>query len=205
MERPNTESRLNVCLRDDWLENEAIVLNEIRSEKPDVPLAYIYLKKLRDADLRSEIVKYLAAKDTIDIKGLPGSPEGQQAKKGMETRMSNALKSIQDIIDKIYEESLVFLAGGTEVNSGTLRENIESALYSIADRQFTDFKNKADYKDWDKALRKVVEGDTEALKKINYNDDIKDHTTWIDILRFIGNGSKNGREIHGLNMKTPYR
>lgn len=204
MERPNTESRLNVWLRDGWLENEAIVLNEIRSEKPDVPLAYIYLKKLRDADLRSEIVKYLAAKDTIDIKGLPGSPEGQQAKKGMETRMSNALKSIQDIIDKIYEESLVFLAGGTEVNSGTLRENIESALYSIADRQFTDFKNKADYKDWDKALRKAQEGDTEALKRINYNGDVKDHPTSIDMLRFIGNGSKNGREIRGHFMKSPY-
>lgn len=203
-ERPNTESRLNLWLRDGWQENEAIVLNEIRSEGQDVPLSYIFVKKLRDADLRSEIIKFLAAKDTIDTKGLPNTPEGQQAKKGMETRKNNALASIQDIIDKIYEESMVYLAGGTEVNAGTLRENIESALNSIADRQFPDFKSKADYKDWDKALRKAQEGDTEALKKINYNGDVKDHPASVDILRFIGNGSKTGKDIRNHFMKSPY-
>ncbi len=204
-ERPNTESRLNVWLRDGWQENEAIVLNEIRSERQDVPLTYIYVKKRHDADLRSEIIKYLAAKDTIDSpRGTTTTPEGQQAKKGMETRKNNALTAIQDIIDKIYEESLVYLADGTEVNAGTLRENVENALNSIADRQFPDFKSKADYKDWDKALRKAQEGDTEALKKINYNGDVKDHPAAVDILRFIGNGSKTGKEIRNHFMKTLY-
>jgi len=203
-DRPNTESRLNLWLRDGWQENEAIVLNEIRSGGQDVPLAYIYVKKLRDADLRSEIIKFLAAKDTIDTKGLPNTPEGQQAKKGMETRSKNALSDLQDIIDKIYEEALVYLAGGTEVNASTLRENIESALNSIADRQFPDFKSKADYKDWDKALRKAQEGDTEALKKINYNGDVKDHPASVDLLRFIGNGTKTGKDIRNHFMKSPY-
>ena len=203
-EKPYIESRLNIWLRDGWQENEAIVLNEIRSEVPEVPLAYIYVKKLRDADLRSEIIKFLAAKDTMDTKGLPNTPEGQQAKKGMETRKNNALASMQDIIDKVYEESMVYLAGGTEVNTGTLRENIESALNSIADRQFPDFKSKADYKDWDKALRKAQEGDTEALKRINFNGDVKDHPASVDLLRFIGNGAKTGRDIRNHFMKSPY-
>jgi hypothetical protein len=203
-EKPYIESRLNIWLRDGWQENEAIVLNEIRSEVPEVPLAYIYVKKLRDADLRSEIIKFLAAKDTMDTKGLPNTPEGQQAKKGMETRKNNALASMQDIIDKVYEESMVYLAGGTEVNTGTLRENIESALNSIADRQFPDFKSKADYKDWDKALRKAQEGDSEALKRINFNGDVKDHPASVDLLRFIGNGAKTGRDIRNHFMKSPY-
>ena len=204
MEKPNTESRLNLWLRDGWQENEAIVLNEIRGEGPDVPLAYIYVKKLRDADLRSEIIKFLAAKDTIDTKGLPNTPEGQQAKKGMETRKNNALKAIQDIIDKIYDESLVYLAGGTEVNAGSLRENIETALKGIADRQFPEFKSKADDKDWDKALRKAQEGDTEALKKINFNGDVKDYPASVDTLRFIGNSSKTGKDIRNHFMRSPY-
>lgn len=203
-EIPNTEIRLNLWLRDGWQENEAIVLNEIRSESQDVPIAYIYVKKLRDADLRSEIIKYLAAKDTIDTKGLPNTPEGQQAKKGMETRKNNALASIQDIIDKIYEESMVYLAGGKHVNTGTLRENIENALKSIADRQFPEFKSKADYKDWDKALRKAQEGDTEALNRINYIGDVKDHPASVDILRFIGNSSRTGKDIRIHFMKSPY-
>ena len=203
-ERPNTEIRLNLWIRDGWQENEAVVVNEIRSEGIDAPLAYIYVKKLRDADLRSEIIKYLAAKDTLDTKGLPTTPEGQQAKKGMETRNNTALSNILEVIDNIYEESLVYLAGGTFVDSGTLRENIESALNSIADRQFSDFKSKADYKDWDKAMRKALEGDTEALKKINYNGDVKDHPAAIDILRFIGNGTKKGKDIRSHFMKATY-
>ena len=31
-ERPNTENRLNVWVRDGWFENEGTVLNEIRAE-----------------------------------------------------------------------------------------------------------------------------------------------------------------------------
>jgi hypothetical protein len=203
-ERPNTESRLNLWIRDGWLENDAIVLNEIRGEGTDSPLAYVYVKKLRDADLRSEIIKYLAAKDTLATKGHPSTPEGQQARKSMESRQNSALTTIQDIIDKIAADALVYLAGGTLVDSGTLRENIDSALNSIADRQFTDFKNKADYKDWDKALKKALEGDTDSLKKINYNGDVKDHPAAIDILRFIGNTTKKGKEIRENFMKATY-
>lgn len=202
-ERPNTESRLNLWIRDGWQENDGIVLNEIRGEGIDSPLAYVYVKKLRDTDIRSEIIKYLASKDTIDTKGLPNTPEGQQARKGMETRRNSALTAIQDLAEMIYDESLVYLAGGTLVDSGSVRENIESTLYSIADRQFTEFKSKADYKDWDKALKRALEGDTEALKKINYNGDVKDHPASVDILRYIGNSVKQGKDIRGHFIKSP--
>ena len=203
-EKPNTDSRLNLWIRDGWIENDAIVLNEIRKEGINAPLAYIYIKKMRDADIRSEIIRYLAAKDTLATKGHPSTPEGQQAKKSMESRQNSALTAIQDIIDKIALDGMVYLAGGTLVDGGTLRENIESALYSIADRQFTDFRNKADYSDWDKALRKALEGDIDSLKKINFSGDVKDHPASIDILRFIGNAGPKGKEIREHFMKAPY-
>lgn len=203
-DRPNTNNLLNLWLRDGWQENKALVLNEIRGESTDSSLAYIYYKKMYDPELRSEIIKYLATKDTIDTKGLPTTPEGQQAKKGMETRKNNAFSKIEDIIGRIYNESLVLLAGGTVVDSGSIRENIESALYSIADRQFTEFKSKADYKDWDKALKKAMEGDTEALKKQNYSGDIETHPMSIDILRFLGNNSKQGKDIRTNFINSPY-
>ena len=203
-DRPNTESRLNLWIRDGWLENDALVLNEIRGEGINSPLAYVYVKKMRDADLRSEIIKYLAAKDTLATKGHPTTPEGQQARKSMESRQNSALTAIQDTIEKIAADGMVYLAGGTLIDTRTLRDNIESALNSIADRQFTDFKNKADYKDWDKALKKALEGDTDALKRINYNGDVKDHPAAIDILRFIGNTTRKGKEIRENFMKAPF-
>lgn len=203
-DRPNTESRLNLWIRDGWQENETVVLNEIRSEGNDTPIAYVFVKKLRDADLRSEIIKYLAASATLGVKGQPTSPEGQQARKSMETRLGKAEETINEMVSAIYLDAKVFLAGGTAVDSGSLRENIEAALNSIADRQFPDYRNKADFKNWDKALRRSMEGDTDALKQIAFNGDAKDHPAAIDILRFMGNASKKGKEIREHFSKATY-
>ena len=202
--RPNTDIKLNIWIRDGWFENESIVLNEIRAEGADSPLAYAFVKKFRDPELRSEIIKYLAAGLTLNAKGLPSNPEGEQAKKSMETRQGLAKSAIEELIIKICMEGVVYLAGGNKVEIGTIRDNIENALNSIADRQFPDFKSKGDYIDWDKALTKALSGDPDALKKIGWDREPKDHPVAVEILRFIGNNAKQGKEIRNNFMKTPY-
>lgn len=202
--RPSTDNKLNIWIRDGWFENESTVLNEIRAEGADSPLAYAFVKKFRDPELRSEIIKYLAAGLTISSKGLPATPEGEQAKKSMETRQGLAKIAIEELIDKICREAVVYLAGGNKVEVGTIRDNIEDALNSIADRQFTDFKSKGDYKDWDKSLTKALSGDPDALKRIGWDKEPKDHPVAIEIIRFIGNNTKQGKEIRSHFMKAPY-
>lgn len=203
-ERPNTESKLNIWIRDGWNENEGNVMNEIRAEGADSCLSYVFVKKHRDQDLRSEIIKYLAADLTLQAKGIPSSPEGEQAKKSMETRKGLALHAIQDLSENICKEGVVYLAGGNKVDSGSVGENVKEALEAIADRQFPEFKIKGDYKDWDKALSKAIGGDPDALKKISWDKDAKDHPVGIEILRFIGSQSKTGKEIRNQFMKAPY-
>lgn len=202
--RPNTENKLNVWVRDGWFENESTVLNEIRSEGADAPLAYAFVKKFRDPELRSEVIKFLAADKTIDAKGLPSNPEGEQARKSMETRKGLAKIAIEELITKICLEGAVYLAGGNKVETGTIRDNIEDALNSISDRQFPEFKSKGDFKDWDKALAKALSGDPDALKRIAWEKEPKDHPIAIEILRFIGNNTKAGKEIRNHFMKAPY-
>jgi hypothetical protein len=203
-ERPITANKLNVWIRDGWNENESIVLNEIREEGADSPLAYAYVKKFRDQDLRSGIIQFLAAEKTLDVKGQPTTPEEEQAKKSMETRKGLAKIEIEELVGKICMESIVYLAGGNKVESGTIRDNIVEALNSIADRQFPEFKGKADYKNWDKALSKALSGDPDALKKIGWDKEPKDHPVSIEILRLIGNGTKQGKEIRSHFMKSLY-
>jgi len=203
-ERPNTENKLNLWVRDGWMENQTLVLNEIRAEGADAPLAYVFVNKLRDQDLRSDIIKYLAAKFTLQTKGMPSTPEGQQAQKSMDTRMRMAEEAVKDLIAKIGTDASVYLAGGNKVELGTVRDNMEEALNSLADRQFPEFKSKADYKDWDKALAKALGGDPDALKRIGWDKDVKDHPVAIDILRFIGNGVKTGKDIRNQFTKAPY-
>ena len=201
---PNTEYKLNLWIRDGWFENENTVLNEIRAAGNNTPLAYVFVKKFRDSDLRTEIMKFLAAGSTIDLKGLPSTPEGQQARKSMETRQAQAKISIQEIIEKICNESVVYLAGGNTVTVGAVRDNIEEALKNIADRQFPEFKGKADFLNWGQALTKALAGNPDALSAINYTGDVDKQSVAIEILRFIGNSTKAGKDIRANFMKAPY-
>ena len=204
MERPNTESKLNLWVRDGWNESESNVLNEIRAEGTSSPIAYIFVRKLRDQDLRSEIIKYLASGATLDAMGIPSSPEGEQAQKSMETRKGYALQNITEYVEAICKDAKVYLAGGSLIDSGRLAENIREALDGIADRQFSEFKNKGDYKDWDKALTQALAKNPEALKRIGFTGEPKDHPIAVELLRFIGNQSKQGKEMRNHFMKAPY-
>jgi hypothetical protein len=201
---PNTEHKLNLWIRDGWFENETSVENEIRAAGNNAPLAYAFVKKFRDPELRTEIIKFIAAGLAINAMGLPSTPEGEQAKKSMETRQSQAKSAIQDLIEKICAESIVFLAGGNKVQSGTLKENIQEALNSIADRQFPEFNGKADYLNWGQALTKALAGNPDALNAINYSGDVDKHPVASEILRFMGNSSKTGKDIRNQFMKSPY-
>jgi hypothetical protein len=167
-------------------------------------LAYAFVKKIRDTDLRTEIIKFLAAGLTINAMGLPSTPEGEQAKKSMETRQSQAKTELQELIEKICNETTVFLAGGSRVQSGALKENIQEALNSIADRQFPEFKSKADYLNWGQALTKALAGNPDALNAINYTGDVEKHPVASAILDFIGNSTKTGKDIRNEFMKSPY-
>lgn len=202
--RPTTENKLNVWIRDGWFENESVVLNEIRAEGSDAPLAYAFVKKFRDPELRSEIIKFLAANLTMDAKGMPSNPEGEQARKSMETRKGLAKIAIDELIAKICMEGAVYLAGGNKVEAGTIRDNINDALNSIADRQFPDFKSKADYPNWGQALTKALGNNPDALVAINYRADVDKHPVAVEILRFMGNSTKIGKDIRNHFMKSPY-
>jgi hypothetical protein len=167
-------------------------------------LAYVFVKRRRDPELRSEIIKFLAASHTIDNMGLPSSPEAEQAKKSMETRKSLAKEAIDDIIERICLEASILLAGGNLVQTGKIRENIDTALHSIADRQFPEFKAKADFANWGQALNKALATNPDALNSIGYTGDVVAHPVAAEILRFIGNGTKQGKDIRGTFMKSPY-
>ncbi|KAF0128492.1 MAG: hypothetical protein FD155_3234 [Bacteroidetes bacterium] len=201
---PNTEHKLNLWIRDGWYENETTVVNEIRAAGNDTPLAYAFVKKTRNTELKAEIIKFIAAGLTINVMGLPSTPEGEQAKKSMETRQSQAKSAIQDLIVRICNETTVYLAGGNRMQEGELKDNIQEALNSIADRQFSDFKGKADFSNWGQALTKALAGVPDALNAINYRAEVDKHPVAIEILRFIGNISKSGKDIRNHFMKAPY-
>lgn len=202
-QKPSTENKVNIWLRDGWMENEKLVLEEIRREGTDVPLSYAYIKKLRDADLKNEITKYLAAKEALELKGIPSDPEGQQARKSMETRVEKAEEAIADLIDRIAEDADIYLAGGTKIQEDSPKKTVEKTLKQMLDRQFPEF-GKADFSNWPTALRSALNKNPNPLEKIGHKNDVNSHAVAVAILRFMANGSFPGRDIRNNFSKSPF-
>jgi len=202
-QKPIIADKINIWFRDGWMENENALLDVIRAEGTEEPLAYIFIKKVKEQELEREILKFLAAEATLGEKGLPSTPEGEQARKSMETRKRMAVIQIDEFVTSICSEAKIYLAGGSHINEGALTENVKKSLDSVAIRQFKEFK-KADYNDWNKAVRRALNNNSDALKEIGYQNEAKDHPMTAEILNFIGNSSKQGKEIRANFMKSPF-
>ena len=49
-----------------------------------------------------------------------------------------------------------------------------------------------------------MQGDPDALKRISWDKEPKDHPVAIEILRFIGNSTRQGKEIRNHFVRSPY-
>lgn len=202
-QKPSTDNKVNIWIRDGWMENEKLVLEEIRREGTDAPLSYAYIKKFRDTDLKNEITKYLAAEQSLDIKGIPSDPEGQQARKSMETRVEKANEAIKELIDRIVSDADIYLAGGTKIQEDAPKKSVEKTLKQMLNRQFPEF-GKADNSNWPTALRSALNKNPNPLEKIGYKNDLNAHPVAVSILRFMANGSYSGRDIRNNFNKSPF-
>lgn len=203
-EKPRTdESTLQLWLKDGWTDEEKSLMEEIRSEKPDSPLAWIYVRRTQDDNLRNAIIKHIAAKDVLGRRGIPATQEGKDARKAIETHQQNADNDINVALSHLMDTSSVFMAGGNEVRQGDLKKNITEALDALALRQFSQFADKADFVGWDKALTAAQGGQPDALKKIAFNGEPTQHPLAILVLQLLGTGQKTGAEIRSYFRKPP--
>lgn len=202
--QPNKEEKLHLWIKDGWYTNESILMSEIRALGNDTPLAFAFVAKQRDPELRTAIINFLAAKHTLDFMGITNSIEEQQVMRSMETRKHTYLNNIHELIEKICRDASILLAGGNKVDGAYVRDNIESALQAIADRQFPEFKNKADFANWGKALTKAIAGSPDALEAIGYRGEPVNHPVSLGILNFLGNQTKTGKDIRNHFSVAPY-
>lgn len=202
-QKPITDTKINIWIRDGWMENEQLFLDEIRREGTDSPLSYAYIKKQRDEDLKNEIRKYISAKQALEIKGIPSDAEGQQARRSMETRMENAEEELKSLINRIADDADIYLAGGTSIKESSPKASVEIVLKQVMDRQFYDFK-KADNANWPQALRSALNKAPNPLEKVGHKTDLNDHSVASAILRFMANSSVPGRDLRNNFLKAPF-
>ncbi len=187
------ERKVCVWIRDGWSIDENSVRAEARRQGNESPTIFVYLPK-RSADaLRHNIIEFIAAENTLGLRGNPNNAEGIEARSAIETAKQTAEAKIDELLNEMISGARVFQSGGNEITGSDLRLAILDAAKNSLQRLYPEF-HVADQEGWDKVYNRAKQGSPDALKAIGFNDDPKDQEVCKKILNYIG-GGKKGSEI----------
>jgi len=200
--RPTGQS-VPVWVRDEWTVNLNSVLADAREAGPEDPVVHVFLPRRSAEELRRALARREAAKETLDYKGVPSTDEGKEARHAMETRLEEAERTCQTIVNSILEAGRVFLGGGTEVTEGLmLHVRVQNAAKAALSRLYPRFEEADDHR-WDGVVRRAREGDANALEAVGYTGAAESHPMCSEILGELSNW-KTGREIRKKFEAPPY-
>ena len=194
-------NEIPVWIRDGWGENESTVLADARAAGTDSPVIYVYVPKASADDLKKAITEYEAAKTTIEFKGTPTTPEGQEARDSMATRMGSAEVTRNSIVQDVINAAKVIQGGGQERFDLTLKDKVNAAAEISLDRLFPNFQN-ADDDRWHSVINRAKGGSEAALQAVDWNDAPEKHPVCSAVLSEIGSGKK-GKDIRDTFESTP--
>jgi hypothetical protein len=186
--------RIVVWIQDGWQTDEKSFLAEARAVGNSDPSLFVFLPARSKSDLANAIVAMKAAKATLDVKGIPTTPEGEEALSAMTTRLKAAERQIHTLLSEVFTGARVFQAGGTEVTDpDDLAGKVSAAGKKSVIRLYPQF-DVADQTGWDKALERARKNDTQALEAIGYKGDPDKHPVCAAILKYIA-ASRKGSDI----------
>ena len=190
-------------IQDGWQTDEKSFLAEARAVGNSDPSLFVYLPARNKSDLANAIVAMKAAKATLDSKGVPSTPEGEEALSAMTTRLKAAERQIQALLTEVFAGARVFQAGGTEVTDpDDLAGKLTAAGQKSVIRLYPQF-DVADQSGWDKALERARKNDSQALEAIGYKGDTDKHPVCAAVLKHVAAGKK-GSEIRDHFRAPPY-
>ena len=200
----DADKKIYAWTRDGWSLNEKDIIADARNTGSDNPTIFIFIPDRNKSELQKVITARKAAETTLDIRGIPSTPEGKDARTAMETRLNEARKQEKQLLQEIFDGVRVFKAGGDEVTIGdSLTDKVEEAAKASLIRLFGEF-DAADHSAWGKVYdRARKEGGQNALELVDHKADVDKHPVCVAILKYIGAGKK-GAEIRDNFKGAPY-
>ena len=200
----DSAKKIYAWVQDGWSTSEKDILADARNIGSDNPTIFVYIPDRNKSELQKVITARKAAEMTIDIRGLPSTPEGRDARTAMETRLNEARKQEQYLLQEIFDGVRVFKAGGDEITSADdLTDKVEHAARASLVRLFGEF-DAADHIAWGKVYdRARKDGGESALELVNHTGDVDKHPVCSAILKYIGPGKK-GAEIREQFKAAPF-
>ena len=199
---PDGGRDIPVWIRDGWGTDEKSVVADARAAGPDSPILYVFVPKSRADVLAHSIASRSAAKDTLEYKGVPSTPEGLEARQGMETRLTGAEQSLRMLVAEIIGGAKVFQGGGNERLEATIPDKVREAALASLFRLFPQF-NDADEHRWQKVIERARKGAEHPLEALDYSGKTEEHSVCSAVLSYVGSGKK-GKDVRSYFSDPPY-
>ena len=199
---PGTAHEIPVWIRDGWGADEKSVIADARAAGPDSAVIHVFVPKTRADALARVIAAQSAAKDTLEYKGVPSTPEGIEARQGMETRLTEASNSLRTLVADMVDGAKVYQGGGSERLEASLLEKVREAADASLDRLYYDFKDADDHR-WAKVIERARKGAEHPLEVLDYSGKTEEHPVCSAVLSFVGSGKK-GRDVRSHFSDPPY-
>lgn len=199
-----TAHEIPVWIRDGWGADEKSVIADARAAGPDSPIIHVFIPKTRADALARVIAAQSGAKDTLEYKGVPSTPEGIEARQGMETRLTEASNSLRALVAEVADGAKVYQGGGSERLEASLLDKVREAANASLDRLFYEFGDAdEDARKWQKVIERARKGAEHPLEALDYSGKTEDHPVCSVILSFVGSGKK-GKDVRAYFSDPPY-
>ena len=193
---------ISVWIRDGWGAEERSVIGDARASGSDSPVIHVFVPKTRADALARYITTENAARETLEYKGVPSTPEGIEARQGMETRQTEATNSQRSLVAEVIDAARVYQGGGNERLEDTLADKVRAAAEASLDRLFYDFRDADDHR-WSKVIERARKGADHPLEVLDYSGKTEEHPVCSAVLSFVGPGRK-GKEVRSHFSDPPF-
>ena len=177
-----------VWIRDGWEASEKTVVEAARFAGTDDPTIHVFAPRRSADDLRRLIVEGAAAEQALDARGNPTEPEGQEARRSMESRHDRAAAERDSLIRDVAAGAKVFQGGGNEVLLASLEDRLRAAGEDSLARLFPRFR-EADDAAWPAAIKRARDGADHPLQPVGHGDAVEKHPVCRQAIAQIGTGA----------------
>jgi hypothetical protein len=198
----DSNKKIYIWVMNGWNIDEESFQVDAKQAGNQSPTIFVFIPQRSSNDLRHNIIELKAAEATLQKKGTPTTPDGQQAKSAMTTIRDNAEGNINELLSEAFSGAKVFQAGGNEVLESNLKESILTAVSNSLQRIYPNFE-MADNTGWGKVYDKAKEGSPDSLKAIEFKGEPVDNAVCKAVMNDIGAGKK-GVDIRKDFEGTPY-
>jgi hypothetical protein len=207
-EEPKVEpGEIPVWVRDGWSISEREVRDDAQRAGTDSALILVWIPKERADELRAAMVEAQAAKATVDLRAVPTTEDGRNARAGLISRRDDGQERERTLSRRIVAAARVFQGGGNEIAEPPGNAAVGPSLIRAVDnavlRLFPDFA-RADDGRWEAVIKRAKDGSAEPLSPLGHHGEVDEHSVPKAILAFLGAAGKRGQDIRRQFEAPPY-